>query len=35
MFNVPVAALLYSLVMGLVEMLILGVLYGQTLRPTS
>ncbi len=35
MFNVPVAALLYSLVAGLGEMLILGVLYGLTLKPTT
>jgi hypothetical protein len=34
MFNVPVQALLYSLVAGLGEMLILGVLYGLTLKPT-
>ena len=33
MFNVPVDALLYSLVTGLGEMLILGVLYGLTLKP--
>ena len=33
MFNVPVEALLYSLVMGLGEMLLLGVLYGLTLKP--
>jgi len=33
MFNVPSGALLYSLVAGLGEMLILGVLYGMTLRP--
>lgn len=33
MFNVPVGALLYSLVAGLGEMLILGVLYGVTLKP--
>jgi len=33
MFNVPVETLLYSLVMGLGEMLILGVLYGLTLKP--
>ena len=32
-FNVPVKTLLYSLVTGLVEMLILGVLYGLTLKP--
>ena len=35
MFNVPVEALLYSLVAGLGEMLILGVLYGLTLRPNA
>ena len=35
MFNVPVEALLYSLVAGLGEMLILGVLYGSTLKPTT
>jgi hypothetical protein len=34
MFNVPAGALLYSLVTGLGEMLILGVLYGLTLEPT-
>jgi hypothetical protein len=33
MFSVPVKTLLYFLVTGLVEMLILGVLYGLTLRP--
>jgi hypothetical protein len=33
MFNVPVEALLYSLVTGLGEMLILGVFYGLTLKP--
>ncbi len=33
MFNVPVETLLYSLVAGLGEMLILGVLYGLTLKP--
>ena len=33
MFNVPGEALLYSLVAGLGEMLILGVLYGLTLKP--
>ena len=32
MFNVPVQALLYSLLTGLGEMLILGVLYGLTLK---
>ncbi len=35
MFNVPVGTLLYSLVAGLGEMLILGVLYGLTLQPAS
>ena len=33
MFTVPGEALLYSLVAGLGEMLILGVLYGATLKP--
>jgi len=33
MFNIPLEALLYSLVAGLGEMLILGVLYGLTLKP--
>jgi len=33
MFKVPVAALLYSLVAGFGEMLILGMLYGLTLKP--
>ena len=35
MFKVPIEALLYSLVTGLGEMLILGVLYGLTLKPTT
>ena len=35
MFNVPVEALLYSLVAGLGEMLILGVLYGLALKPVT
>ena len=35
MFKVPVEALLYSLVTGLGEMLILGMLYGLTLKPTT
>jgi hypothetical protein len=35
MFNVPTEASLYSLVAGLGEMLILGVLYGLTLKPTT
>ncbi len=34
MFKVPTTALLYSLVTGLAEMLILGILYGLTLRPS-
>jgi hypothetical protein len=34
MFNVPGETLLYSLSTGLVEMLILGVLYGITLKPS-
>ena len=34
MFNVPVNALLYTLVTGLCEMLILGILYGSTLKPS-
>jgi len=35
MFNVPLEASLYTLVTGLGEMLILGVLYGLTLKPTT
>lgn len=35
MFRVPGRTLLYSLATGLVEMLILGVLYGLTLGPVS
>ncbi len=35
MFNVPVEGLLYSLITGLGEMLILGVFYGLTLRPAA
>lgn len=35
MFEVPVKTLLYSLAAGLVEMLLLGVLYGLTLEPTA
>jgi len=35
MFNLPVEALLYFLVTGLGEMLILGVLYGLTLKPAT
>ena len=34
MFDVPAGALLYTLVAGLGEMLILGVVYGLTLKPT-
>jgi hypothetical protein len=34
MFNVPVTALFYTLVAGLGEMLILGILYGLTLKPS-
>jgi len=33
MFNVPIVALLYTLITGLCEMLILGILYGLTLTP--
>jgi len=33
MFNVPIGALLYTLITGLGEMLILGILYGLTLKP--
>ena len=35
MFNVPVKALLYTLLAGLGEMLILGVLYGLALQPVK
>lgn len=35
MFNVPSNALLYTLITGLGEMLVLGVLYGLTLRPSG
>jgi len=35
MFRVPVEASLYSLAAGLGEMLILGVLYGLTLKPAA
>lgn len=34
MFSVPVSALLYTLAAGLGEMLILGILYGLTLKPS-
>ena len=33
MFNVPIRALLYTLLTGLFEMLVLGILYGLTLIP--
>jgi hypothetical protein len=33
MLKVPAKALLYTLVAGLIEMLVLGILYGLTLRP--
>ena len=35
MFRVPARTLLYSLVCGLAEMLVLGVLYGLTLSPSG
>ena len=35
MFTVPVSALLYTLAAGLVEMLILGMIYGLTLKPST
>jgi len=35
MFNIPIEALLYSLVTGFGEMLILGMLYGLTLKPAT
>ena len=34
MFNVPAATLLYTLIAGLGEMLILGILYGLALKPS-
>lgn len=34
-FDVPAMVLLYTLATGLIEMLILGVLYGLTLRPET
>jgi hypothetical protein len=34
-FNVPIGALFYTLITGLAEVLILGILYGLTLRPTT
>ncbi len=33
MFNIPLRAIAYSLVSGLLEMLILGILFGLTLKP--
>jgi hypothetical protein len=35
MFNVPVRTLLYTLIAGLGEMLILGILYGLVLQPAA
>jgi hypothetical protein len=35
MFDIPIETLLYSLVTGLGEMLILGVLYGLALKPAT
>ncbi len=35
MFNVPLPTILYILVTGLIEMLILGILYGLTLKPAT
>ena len=35
MFRVPARTLVYSLVTGLVEMIIIGVLYGLTLKPPA
>jgi hypothetical protein len=35
MFTVPVGALAYTLAIGLAEMLILGILYGLTLKPAG
>jgi hypothetical protein len=35
MFNVPVETLLYTVFTGLGEMLILGILYGLTLKPAT
>ena len=34
-FNVPIGALIYTLLAGLGEMLVLGILYGLTLRPLT
>jgi hypothetical protein len=35
MFNVPLQTVLYTLITGLAEMLILGILYGLTLKPAT
>jgi len=35
MFNVPLQTIFYTLITGLVEMLILGILYGLTLKPAT
>ena len=35
MFNIPIPTLIYNLVAGLVEMLVLGILYGLTLKPMT
>ncbi len=35
MFDVPIIPLLYTLITGLGEMLVLGILYGLTLRPAG
>lgn len=35
MFNIPIQAVGYSLLAGLAEMLIIGLLYGLTLRPAT
>ena len=34
MFTIPARSLLYSAIAGLLEMLVLGILYGLTLRPS-
>ncbi len=35
MYRIPITTLLYSLLAGLIEMLVLGVLYGLTLHPAK
>ncbi|CAG1009997.1 hypothetical protein ANAEL_03885 [Anaerolineales bacterium] len=35
MFNIPIPTLIYNLVAGLVEILVLGILYGLTLKPMT